>query len=145
MKSLMGLILVMLIFGCTSTTQDQAGDAMEEGVDSTSESMNETAEEMEETMEEHMDEMMDEGMMGEMHGVTVRELAGHNSAEDCWLLYKGQVYDMTAWLPNHPPGADKITPHCGKSTFEEAFTDQHGESKVGILQTEGVLIGNLIE
>ena len=132
MKLVIGLIMVMLIFGCTSTTED--------AMDETGDSMQETGD----SMEEHMDEMMEDGM-GQMHGVTLSQFAQHDNEGDCWLLYKGQVYDITVWLPNHPSGADSIIMHCGKNTFEEAFTNKHGEDKVEILQTEGVLIGNLIE
>lgn len=113
MKILSLLILVLLVFGCTSTS---------EGIP--------------------QPDVTPEASAG---GIAFSEFAEHNSAEDCWVLYRGEVYDITSWLPNHPPGADKIAFHCGKTTFDDAFTIQHGDTKTGTLKSEGVLIGNLID
>jgi fatty acid desaturase/predicted heme/steroid binding protein len=32
------------------------------------------------------------------------EVHKHNSAEDCWVVVKGKVYDVTSWVPKHPGG-----------------------------------------
>ena len=73
------------------------------------------------------------------------ELQKHNLKGDCWVAYKGKVYDITAWLPKHPGSAEAIAPYCGKSKeFEEAFSDQHGTSQVGKLISEGIYKGDLI-
>ena len=37
--------------------------------------------------------------------VTQREVAEHNTAEDCWVIVHGKVYDVTSYVPNHPGGA----------------------------------------
>ena len=50
------------------------------------------------------------------------ELSSHDSEEDCWIAYKGKVYDITDYIPEHPGRADTITPYCGTSSeFEKAF------------------------
>jgi cytochrome b involved in lipid metabolism len=36
---------------------------------------------------------------------SIREVARHNTPEDCWLLVHGRIYDVTAWVPQHPGGA----------------------------------------
>lgn len=33
---------------------------------------------------------------------SVAEVAAHGTREDCWMAIGGQVYDFTAYLPQHP-------------------------------------------
>jgi cytochrome b involved in lipid metabolism len=69
--------------------------------------------------------------------VTAAELAMHNSESDCWVSYDGEVYDITAFLPIHPGGVARIAPYCGTSKeFQQAFTNQHGTSKVSRLKRQ---------
>lgn len=78
-------------------------------------------------------------------GVVSRaELAKHNTQGDCWVGYKGTVYDVTNWLPRHPGSAGAIAPYCGTADeFAAAFNKQHGTSRDGRLQKEGVKEGTL--
>lgn len=77
-------------------------------------------------------------------GISLTELASHDSREDCWIGYKGKVYDVTSYVPKHPGGAQQIIPLCGTaSEFEKAFSRQHGTSKVNILEREGIFKGEL--
>lgn len=34
--------------------------------------------------------------------VTLEELGKHNTSADCWIAIHGNVYDVTAFLPEHP-------------------------------------------
>lgn len=80
----------------------------------------------------------------EPSGISLSELSAHNERADCWIGYKGKVYDITDFVPKHPGGASKITPYCGTaSEFEKAFTKQHGTSQVSKLVKEGTLMGDL--
>ena len=36
---------------------------------------------------------------------TSKELAQHTSPDDCWLVIKGKVYDVSGWGQDHPGGA----------------------------------------
>lgn len=77
-------------------------------------------------------------------GISLSELAKHNSRSDCWIAYKGIVYDITSFLPKHPGGITTISPYCGTaSEFENAFTKKHGTSQVNKLVKEGKNMGNL--
>jgi len=38
--------------------------------------------------------------------VTVANITKHATAEDCWILINGKVYDLTKFAPNHPGGPD---------------------------------------
>lgn len=76
--------------------------------------------------------------------ITKAELAQHSTANDCWVSYKGEVYDVTNFLAKHPGGAGAIIPHCGTAEqFERAFAGQHGTSQFKTLRREGVFKGEL--
>ncbi len=72
------------------------------------------------------------------------DLAKHNTQADCWIGYKGTVYDVTNWLPRHPGSAGAIAPFCGTADeFASAFNKQHGTSREARLEKEGVKEGTL--
>jgi acyl-lipid (8-3)-desaturase len=35
---------------------------------------------------------------------TLDEISKHTTSEDCWLLIRNKVYDVTNFVPNHPGG-----------------------------------------
>lgn len=41
------------------------------------------------------------------------ELIKHNSAQSCWLLISGKIYDVTTFLGQHPGGEQTILQTCG--------------------------------
>ncbi|KAF4551668.1 FMN-dependent dehydrogenase-like protein 1 [Elsinoe fawcettii] len=45
--------------------------------------------------------------------LTVDEISKHSSAEDCWIVVDGAVWDLTEFAPSHPGGAHIITRHAG--------------------------------
>lgn len=73
--------------------------------------------------------------------ITLSELALHNSQTSCWVVYEGNVYDLTSWLPRHPGGINAILPYCGTTNFEQAFIRQHGNSKASLFMQVAVYIG----
>lgn len=42
------------------------------------------------------------------------ELSQHNRPDDCWIALHGRVYDVTAFLKEHPGGVEVITCLAGK-------------------------------
>ncbi len=42
------------------------------------------------------------------------EITKHNLRTDCYLIVKGSVYNVTAFIDKHPGGAKKITERCGQ-------------------------------
>lgn len=44
---------------------------------------------------------------------SLEEVAKHNGPADCWVIVRGRVYDVTAWVPKHP-GGDLIFVKAGK-------------------------------
>ncbi|MCE9628771.1 MAG: cytochrome b5 domain-containing protein [Candidatus Vogelbacteria bacterium] len=62
-------------------------------------------------------------------GYTMVEVEAHASADSCWSVIAGNVYDLTAYIPKHPGGSGKILKICGKDG-SSLFEGQHGgESK----------------
>ncbi|OJJ95693.1 hypothetical protein ASPACDRAFT_81785 [Aspergillus aculeatus ATCC 16872] len=47
------------------------------------------------------------------------EVAKHNTAESCWVILYGKVYDVTNFLSDHPGGAKIILKLAGKDATEE--------------------------
>ena len=75
--------------------------------------------------------------------ISLAELATHNTEADCWVGYDGQVYDITAFIPNHKNYQAFIVPLCGSSDqFKARFEGKHGMSKVSLLQSQP-LMGSL--
>lgn len=55
---------------------------------------------------------------------TAAQVAKHNSASDCWTSINGTVYDVTAWIDQHPGGSQRILNLCGIDG-SSAFDNQH--------------------
>ena len=53
------------------------------------------------------------------------EVALHNSAESCYTVIRGFVYDLTSWIGQHPGGTEAILGICGHDGTA-AFEGQHG-------------------
>ena len=83
----------------------------------------------------------EQALANEMRKISREEFAKHNSKDDCWVHFRGKVYDVTAWLSKHPGGADKIAQFCGKDGFEEAFIKKHKMGKVEKMYQETTYIG----
>lgn len=58
--------------------------------------------------------------------VSLAELARHNKPEDCWMAIRGQVYDLGAYLPQHPSPPEIVLPWCGKEATQAYETKTKG-------------------
>lgn len=58
-------------------------------------------------------------------GVTVSEVAKHNTRDDCWFIIDGKAYDVTSWIDKHP-GGDIMLSYAGLDATDvfEAFHDE---------------------
>lgn len=54
------------------------------------------------------------------------ELAKHATAENCWMAIRGSVYDLSAFLPDHPSRPEIVLPWCGKEATEAYNTKTKG-------------------
>lgn len=80
------------------------------------------------------------------------EVVKHKSAEDCWTIINGQVFNLTSYVANHPGGSE-ILRACGQdgsSLFNNRTTNggqsvgsgrAHSSSAVNLL--DDLYIGDL--
>ncbi len=60
--------------------------------------------------------------------LTAAVVAAHNTVNDCWLIIKDKVYDVTEYVPFHPGGTGAIRTWCGKEATQ-AFSTMGGKGK----------------
>jgi cytochrome b involved in lipid metabolism len=54
------------------------------------------------------------------------EIARHATPNDCWMAIGGAVYDLSAYLPQHPSDPALVLPWCGKEATEPYRTKTKG-------------------
>eukprot|EP00794_Sanderia_malayensis_P000417 gene417-1053_t len=55
-----------------------------------------------------------QGFGGKLKTVSMKELAKHNKEDDCWMLLRGNVYNITAYTEYHPGGISELMRGAGK-------------------------------
>ena len=70
------------------------------------------------------------------------DVATHASAESCWAVVDGSVYDLTTWVGRHPGGRARILGLCGTDATQK-FHAQHGTAKRPNATLTGFRIGTL--
>jgi cytochrome b involved in lipid metabolism len=69
------------------------------------------------------------GKLDSSKNLTMAEVAKHGTAESCFTVINGFVYDLTSFIDKHPGGSQKILPICGKDGTS-AFNSKHsGQTK----------------
>ena len=58
-------------------------------------------------------------------GITMDDVAAHNSVDDCWIAVDGVVFDASGFGARHPGGQAAIAGICGTDATA-AFRGQHG-------------------
>ncbi|GBF89854.1 cytochrome b5 [Raphidocelis subcapitata] len=59
---------------------------------------------------------------------TLEDCKKHVSDKDCWLVVHGKVYDVTAFLEEHPGGYDVILTSSGKDATQDFEEIGHSNS-----------------
>ncbi|RJR28333.1 cytochrome b5 domain-containing protein [candidate division WWE3 bacterium] len=57
------------------------------------------------------------------------ELSAHNIKADCWIAYKGHVYDITTYFGGHPGGDAELIKYCGKDATRAFDTKDKSPGK----------------
>ncbi|KAI0278868.1 cytochrome b5 [Russula aff. rugulosa BPL654] len=71
--------------------------------------------------------------------ITLADLREHTTKDSIWVLLKGNVYDVTKFIDEHPGGDEVILAEAGKDATE-AFEDV-GHSDEARALLPGMLIG----
>jgi len=58
--------------------------------------------------------------------ITLKEVGQHSSASDCWMAIRGAVYDLSAYLSQHPSPPDLVLSWCGKEATDAYNTKTKG-------------------
>jgi len=74
---------------------------------------------------------------------SMKEVAEHDRRESCWIVLHDNVYDITAWLEEHPGGEDILLENAGKDATEEFETTGHSTDARTLMQE--YLIGALAD
>merc|ERR1711967_29038 len=71
-------------------------------------------------------------------GITMEEVAKHNSKASCWVVLDGKVLDVTNFLADHPGGELAILTFAGKDATEE-FNMIHPPDVIGKYAPDSVI------
>ena len=74
--------------------------------------------------------------------LTAAEVAKHDSANDCWSIIRGKVYDLTSFASRHPGGQSAIASLCGRDG-SSSFLSQHSGDSQANSQLSGFVLGEL--
>ena len=74
--------------------------------------------------------------------LTAAEVAKHDSANDCWSIIRGKVYDLTSFASRHPGGQSAIASICGRDG-SSSFLSQHSGDSQANSQLSGFVLGEL--
>ncbi|ETW75957.1 fatty acid-2 hydroxylase 1 [Heterobasidion irregulare TC 32-1] len=67
---------------------------------------------------------------------TAEDVAEHANASSCWVSYKGRIFDVTRFLPDHPGGDElvlKFAGHDVEDAMRDATEHEHSESAYEVL------------
>jgi cytochrome b involved in lipid metabolism len=64
--------------------------------------------------------------------ITMEELEAHNKESEPWFVVKGEVYDGTGFLNQHPGGAESITLVAGEDATEEFMAIHSSDAKAQV-------------
>ena len=69
-----------------------------------------------------------------MQFYNMNEIKKHNTEDDCWIIIKNKVYDVTPYLQKqiHPGGDEVLLKYGGKDATPN-FTDIHSDDAWKIL------------
>jgi len=74
--------------------------------------------------------------------LTMAEVSTHASADNCWTVIDGAVYDVTPFVNRHPGGAAAIATLCG-GDGTSLFDGQHGSAAAPNAQLDSLKVGTL--
>ena len=82
---------------------------------------------------------------GPATALTTEEVAKHTTANDCWMIVNGKVYDLTSLVATHSGGSQQILNDCGRDGSVGFNTKYQGTPHSGGAQSmmASYLLGDL--
>jgi len=74
---------------------------------------------------------------------TLKEVAGHCTSDDCWMIILDKVYDFTDFIDYHPGGYELMLEFAGTDATNAFRNKPHTLEASAML--ERYLIGELVE
>lgn len=74
--------------------------------------------------------------------ISYQEVQKHNKRNDCWIIIRGQVYDVTEFIPKHP-GGDKIIVSNAGQDVTEIFESLHAKGLLEKMLKPSQHVGSL--
>ncbi|CAG8434507.1 673_t:CDS:1 [Scutellospora calospora] len=74
--------------------------------------------------------------------ISAKEVAKHNTRQDCWVIIHGKVYDVTKFLPEHPGGVKVILDQAGKDATA-AFDPIHPQDIIKMYLPPEAFLGEI--
>ena len=79
--------------------------------------------------------------------IPMSEVSKHNKEEDCWIVIRGKVYNVTEFIEEHPGGEGVLIAYGGTDCTEQFESVIHSQAAseimkelyVGDLQTQSKL------
>jgi cytochrome b involved in lipid metabolism len=80
-------------------------------------------------------------------GITLSQVAQHNTRSNCWMVISGKVYNFTSYMNAHPGGISTILPLCGKDGTSAYATKggQGSHSQTAYNLLNNYYVGNLVK
>lgn len=84
------------------------------------------------------------GNQGRLRAITAAEVRQHRKLDDCWMIIKGRVYNVTPYMLFHPGGEKELMKGAGKDAtklFDEIHAWVNVEAMLkscllGVLKTD---------
>lgn len=85
--------------------------------------------------------------MSEEREFTIEEVEKHNTADDLWVVYNGQVYDITKYVDEHPGGEEVVVDVAGTDATDPFDDIGHSDDAHEILANLrlGTLKGGVVK
>lgn len=74
--------------------------------------------------------------------ITMEEVNKHSTKQDCWVVFNGDVYDLTQYVLNHPGGSNCFMPPNSKD-MTKAYYGVHPNVDPKLI--EKLKIGHLVK
>ena len=75
---------------------------------------------------------------------TRAEVRAHDGGDDCWMIVRGEVYDVTAWVEKHPGGRTVLEQYAGRDVTD-AFTAYHGGERNVLARLRTMRVGTVAQ